>query len=658
MCGICGFVNFDRHRPVDRDVLQNMRDTLSHRGPNDVGLYVDGPVGLGHRRLSIIDVAGGHQPMANEDGSIWIVFNGEVYNYLELRQQYLKGRHRFATDSDTEVMIHLYEDFGAECVTYFNGMFAFALWDLRTKTLLLARDRVGVKPLYYTIQGDALIFASEIKSILQHPAVEPRVDPVAVDEFMTYGYVQGSRTAFAKISRLPEGHTLTLRDGEIAIARYWDLPFAPNETPTEQEHTDRVRDLLNDSIKLRLRSDVPLGVLLSGGIDSSAVVGLLSRDVGKIKTYSIGFDAGSEYNELHHARRLAAHFHTDHHETILKPDVFRDFIPTFVYYMDEPVTEAAAVSLYYVCKLAARDVTVVLSGEGSDELFGGYPIYRYMQILERYRQVPSAARTGMIEPLLRRAVPHAKFDKYLALAGQPLEQRYLNVHLYDVRLRHTLYSADFKAVAHRDPCEPISHIYEHTRGWDLLSRLLYLDTRSWLPNDILIKADRMSMANSLELRVPFLDYRLIEYAASIPSRYKMRGARTKHILKNMLKDVVPSWVLARSKMGFPTPLASMFRDTLRPYVQSLVTDETSERRGYFDPARVRTLVDEHMTGRADHHGALWRLVVLEEWHRQFMDRPPRRSGKYPEDKSRDIGGRPGVSLSSSAARTRGETATY
>jgi asparagine synthase (glutamine-hydrolysing) len=621
MCGICGFINLDRRRPADRGVLESMRDAIRHRGPNDAGALIDGAIGLGHRRLSIIDIAGGHQPMANEDESIWIVFNGEVYNYIELRARYLEGRHRFASSSDTEVMIHLYEEFGKDCVTHFNGMFAFAMWDRRTQTLLLARDRVGVKPLYYTVQAGAFIFASEIKAILQHPGVARRVDPVAVDEFMTYGYVQGARTAFDGIFRLPEGHTLTLRDGAIAIERYWDLEFKPDETRSEQDHIDRVRELLDDAIRLRLRSDVPLGVLLSGGVDSSAVVGLLSRDVGRIKTYSIGFDAGHEYNELHHARRLAQHFGTDHHETILAPDVFRDFIPNFVYYMDEPVTEAAAVSLYYVCELAARDVTVILSGEGSDELFAGYPIYRYMRMIERYRRVPSAVR-GMLEPVMRGLRPDAKLDKYLTLAAQPLEQRYLNVHLYDPRLRRALYTTDFAAAGHQDPFEPIAGIYEHTRHWDLLSRLLYLDTRSWLPNDILIKADRMSMAKSLELRVPFLDYRLIEYAATIPSRYKLRGATTKYILKAMLKDVVPPWVLDRKKMGFPTPLSLMFRKQLSGYVRDTLTDATIRRRGYFEPSTVHRLVDEHMAGAEDHHSALWRMIIMEEWHRQFIDGVP------------------------------------
>jgi len=618
MCGICGVVNFDRHEPVDRDILRGMRDTIAYRGPDASGLYVDGAVGLAHRRLSIIDVASGHQPMTNEDGSVCIVFNGEVYNYIELRKAYLEGRHRFESTSDTEVMVHLYEEFGVDCVKLFNGMFAFALWDRRARTLMLARDRVGVKPLYYTVQDGTLVFASEIKALLAHPKVRTRVDASAVDEFITYGYVQSPRTAFEGILRVPEGHVLTWHDGALKTTQYWDVTFVPDERRSEQDHVDRVRELLTDSLKLRLRSDVPLGVLLSGGVDSSAVVAMLSREVGKVKTFSIGFDAGDNYNELHHARRLAEHFDTDHHEMILRPQEFRDFIPRFAHFMDEPVTEAAAIPLYFVCQLTAKHVKVVLSGEGSDELFAGYPAYRRMQILERYRRLPAAARR-VVEPILQRALSNSKLARYLDLAGSPLERRYSGGHLYDVRLRDALYRPDFNAEV-GDPFAAIAPVYAASRGWDTLGRLLYLDTKTWLPNDILIKADRMSMANSIELRVPFLDYRLIEYAASIPSRYKLRGSTSKYILKRALRGLVPQWILDRKKMGFPTPLALMFRGELHDYVKAVLFDSRADR-GYFETREVRRLVDEHVAGRADHHTALWRLLVLEEWHRQFIDQP-------------------------------------
>jgi asparagine synthase (glutamine-hydrolysing) len=622
MCAICGIVNFDQREPTDQRVLTRMRDVMDYRGPDDAGIYVDRHVGLGHRRLSIIDLASGTQPMCNEDGSIHIVFNGEVYNYLELRRQYLYGRHDFSSSSDTEVIIHLYEEFGARCVEYLNGMFAFALWDARKQTLLLARDRVGVKPLYYSVQNGTLIFASEVKALLQHPSVHAAVDPVAIDQFMTYGYVQSPGTALKGIFRVPEGHVMTYRDGVLTATRYWDLDFVPNHEATEQEHVDRVTYLLTDSIRLRLRSDVPLGVLLSGGLDSSAVVGLLARAVGNVKTFSIGFDAGSEYNELQYARRLARHFGTEHYDLVLPSAAFRDFIPRLAYYMDEPVTEAAAIPLYFVCQLASQHVKVVLSGEGSDELFAGYPIYRYMQLLERYRAIPKLGRQLLVDPLLRRVMPGAKLEKYLRLAQDPVDRRYLNVHLYDLRQRGQLYAGEFAAALQSvDAFDSIGALYTRTRDWDLLSRLLYLDTKSWLCNDILIKADRMSMANSIELRVPFLDYRLIEYAATIPSRYKLRGAESKYILKRALKNVLPSWVRKRQKMGFPTPLSRMFRHELNGYVQDVLLDSRTLGRGYFDPSVVRTFIDEHTSGTVERHTELWRLLVLEQWQRQLVDLP-------------------------------------
>jgi asparagine synthase (glutamine-hydrolysing) len=622
MCGICGIVHLDRQRPIDEYVLSAMRDVLAYRGPDGAGIHIDGHVGLAHRRLSIIDLASGHQPMCNEDRSIWIVFNGEIYNYVELRKQYLEGRHQFSSTSDTEVIIHLYEEFGARCVDHLNGMFAFALWDARQQTLLLARDRVGVKPLYYAIDRNALIFASEIKSLLRYPGVSPAVDPYAIDQYMTYGYVQSPGTALKGIYRVPEGQVMTYAGGRLTSTRYWDLDFTPTVGVSEEEHIAQVSRLLDESIRLRLRSDVPIGVLLSGGFDSSAVTGLLAQRVGRVKTFSIGFEGGADYNELDWARRVAAFFGTEHHEVVLKPEAFRDFIPQLAYYMDEPVTEAPAVPLYFVCRLASQQVKVVLSGEGADELFAGYPIYRYMQLLERYRLIPELARRLVTDPLLRCLKPGPKLQKYLALARAPLNRRYLNVHLYDMRERQRIYTPDFAAQLRSiDPLDSIRGVYEHTRDWDLLSRLLYLDTTTWLGNDILIKADRMSMANSIELRVPFLDYRLIEYAARIPSRYKLRGAEGKYILKRALRRVVPDVIRKREKMGFPTPLARMFRSELSGYIREVLLDSQTIRRGYFAPNVVRTLIEEHRSGSVDRHSELWRLLMLEHWHRQMVDLP-------------------------------------
>ena len=624
MGGICGIVNVSREERVDAATLTRMRDVLAHRGPDDAGSYIDGPVALGHRRLSIIDLtAGGHQPMASPDGSRWLVFNGEIYNYLELRRDYL-GAYPAVSSSDSEVILHMYDAFGDDCVKYFNGMFAFAIWDSRARRLFLARDRVGVKPLYYTAQNGVFLFASEIKSLLQHDRVTVEIDPTAIDEFMTFGYVQSPKTIFRNIFRVPEGHTLTWQDGRIHLRQYWDLEFKSDETTPIADQCDYLVDLLADSLRLRLRSDVPLGVLLSGGVDSSAVTALLARSGSRIKTFSIGYDAGKDFNELSYAKRVAEQFGTEHHELVLEPRSCEAFMPRFVYHMDEPVTEGAAISLYFISELTARHVKVVLSGEGSDELFGGYPIYHYMRLIDAYRSIPAAVRHHFLEPLMRLVVPSPKLDKYLHLSTQPLEQRYLGVHLYDARLRDAVYTPDFRQQLGRtDPRDSLAAVYRKTAGWDALSRMLYLDTKTWLPNDILIKADRMSMATSIELREPFLDYRLVEFAATIPSRHKIRNGRTKHILKRALRGVLPREILHRPKMGFPTPLAWMFRGDLYTYVRDVLLDSRTRSRGYFDSRVVGQFVDEHLAGKADHHSALWRLLILEEWHRQFADSPRR-----------------------------------
>jgi asparagine synthase (glutamine-hydrolysing) len=598
-----------------------MRDVLDHRGPDDAGSYIEGPVGLAARRLAILDVtAASHQPMATKDASLVIVFNGEIYNYLELRRDYLAGLYQFSTKSDTEVLLHLYDRFGEDCVEFLNGMFAFAIWDRNRRKLFVARDRLGIKPLYYTVQNGNFIFSSEIKSLLQHPKVSTEISPTAVDQFITYGYVLTPPTLFSNIHYLPAGHTLTWHDGKIAVRRYWDMKFEPREDVSEQEHVERVLDLLNDSVRLRLRTDVPVGVLLSGGMDSTTVTALVSRSISRIKTFSIGFDAGAQFNELKYARRVAEHFGTEHHDMILDTRAFVGFFPRFVYHMDEPVTEASGIPLYFVSDLAGRYVKVLLSGEGADELFAGYPIYQYMTLIERYRRVPAAIRNMVLNPLLERFWPSAKIGKYTYLSRLPLERRYLNVNLYDPRVRDGLYSRDFReSLGSFDSVEPLKDIYGKNASADALAKMLYLDMQGWLPNDILLKADRMSMAASVELRVPFLDYRLVEYVATIPSRFKLRFGRTKYILRRATSGIVPKEILRRPKMGFPVPLAAMFRGELGSYAQSILLDRRAQERNYFEPGLIRRLLNEHMEGRADHHLLLWPLLVLEEWHRQFVD---------------------------------------
>jgi len=603
--------------PVDAAVLAAMQDALAHRGPDDTGMYVDGSIGVASTRLSIIDLPGGHQPMSNRQQSIWVVFNGEIYNHVELRETYLESRFDFATNSDTEVLLHLYELFGESCVKHLNGMFAFAIWDRDKQTLFLARDRIGEKPLYYAEQHGFLVFASEIKSLLRHPKISFDVRPTDIDEFITYGFVQTPSTLFSGIRKLAEGHTLTWKNGKSVLRGYWDLDFRPNFRVSEGEHAERVYELLNDSVRLRLRSDVPTGLLLSGGLDSSSIATLVGKP---LKTFSVDFNVGSDDSELHYARLVAKHLGTEHHELVLSPAAIRDSFAGFVRHMEEPVTEAPGIALYLLSKFAAQEVKVALSGEGGDELFAGYPIYWYMTLIEQYRRVPHWIRRRVVDPLLIATWPSAKIEKYIHLSTLPLEERYLNVNLYDMRLKNELYHPDFRqALGPFDALGVAKEIYRKTTSSDTLSRMLYLDTKTWLPNDILIKADRMSMAASLELRSPFLDYRLIEYAANIPSRYKLRYGHTKYILRRAMRNVLPKEILRRGKMGFVTPIASILKRELRAYAEDVLLDKQSESRRYFDPRFVRRVLREHAEGKADHHSIIWRLLILEEWHRQFSD---------------------------------------
>jgi asparagine synthase (glutamine-hydrolysing) len=622
MCGICGVASSQSKDFVDRDLLERMRDALVHRGPDDAGLFIGTEIGLGVRRLSIIDLETGHQPLANEDQSIWIAFNGEIYNYIELRRDHLEGRFHFTTNSDTEVILRLYERFGEECVHYLNGMFAFAIWDAKKQQLFLARDRLGVKPLYYTLKSGSLIFASEIKSILQHPKVLAEIDPTAIDQFITYGYVQTPDTPFSDIYKLPEGHFLTWHKGTTRIQKYWDLSFQPREDLSEDDHIERIADLLGNSVRLRLRSDVPVGLFLSGGLDSTIVAGLASRWTAKLKTFSIGFDAGREFNELNYARIVAEKFSTDHHELMLSPEEFAEMLPRVINYMEEPVSDWAAIPLYVLSLAAAKEVKVVLSGEGSDELFAGYPIYRYMLAIENYRRIPHAIRSRLLNPVIRALWPSDKMDKYVYLSDLPLERRYLNVALYDPRLKDSLYNRDFRrSLEGFDPVDLLQSRYQTTQQADVLSRLMYLDIKTWLPNDILMKADRMSMAASIELRTPFMDYRLAEYAGTMPSRFKLNLGRTKYILRRAFRPLIPRQILRRGKMGFSVPLAAMFRGPLKQYLQDLISDKPSNDGFYLNRSFVRQLLDAHANGQADHHLTLWRVLILQEWLRTYGEAP-------------------------------------
>jgi len=620
MCGIAGFYNFRSGRSVDPGNLCVMGDLLAHRGPDDEGIFHEGPLGFVHKRLTILDTSSrGRQPMATPDGSVLITFNGEIYNFLELRAELESRGHTFRTRTDTEVILHLWQEHGEGLLERLNGMFAFALWDRTAQTLFIARDRLGIKPLYWTNTSDGIVFASEIKALLGVTGQRPAVDLEMLDAYMSVGYVPTERTLFRGIEKLQPGWCLRVdRDGP-KLRQYWDLEIAPEEDLSEQECVESATGLLRDAVRLQLRSDVPLGVFLSGGVDSSAVVALMHEmGIEDIRTFTVAYDFGPQFDETRWARMVAEKFHTRHREIFVRPEEFRDFIPSLIWHMDEPVTEAAAISLFFVAKLAREDVTVVLSGEGSDEVFGGYPIYKYMQVLERYRRLPAGLRRALVNPALNAL--GGKWRKYTELSDLPLSDRYLGCSFYETPAKEELYRPEIRALfnGHGMP-HLVRPFYDKTAGQDPLLRMMYLDVKSWLPDDLLVKADKMTMASSLELRVPFLDHRVVELGARIPPRHRIKGWSTKHILKKAMEGRLPHEILHRGKMGFPTPLARMFQGELRGYVAEVLGSDRSLDRGYFRPEVVRRLVAEHLAGAADHHRVLWQLLVLEEWHRRFID---------------------------------------
>ncbi|HEV2852855.1 MAG TPA: asparagine synthase (glutamine-hydrolyzing) [Thermoanaerobaculia bacterium] len=619
MCGIAGIYNFRSGRPAAPSELRTMGTCLAHRGPDDEGYYEEGSLGLAHKRLSIVDTSRrGHQPMFTDDGQLALIFNGEVYNFVELRAELEAQGHTFQSHSDSEVILRLYQVEGEDMLAKLNGMFAFAIWDRRAKSLFIARDRLGIKPLYYTVTPDGIVFASEIKAILAVSHERPKVNLEMLDAYMSVGYVPTERTLFQGIEKLQPGWCMKVdRDG-LHLRQYWDLR-PETEEMSEDECIRRSLGLLRDSVRLQLRSDVPLGVFLSGGVDSSAVVALMHEmGIQDIRTFTVAYDFGPEFDETRYARMVAEKFNTVHREVFVTPEEFRDFIPSLVWHMDEPVTESAAISLFFVSKLAREDVVVVLSGEGSDEVFGGYPIYKYMQALERYRMLPEPLRQKMINPVLNRL--GGKWNKYTELSDQPLAKRYTGVSFYETPVKNALYRPEIRNLFNGSAMPGlVGRYYEPTEGLDPLLRMMYLDVKSWLPDDLLIKADKMTMATSVELRVPFLDHRVVELGGRIPPRLRVKGWETKYVLKKAMEPYLPKEILYRGKMGFPTPLARMFKGDLKGYVEQVLGSDRFLDRGYFQPEAVRRMVSEHAAGERDHHRVLWQLLVLEEWHRRFID---------------------------------------
>ncbi|GAA6204831.1 asparagine synthase (glutamine-hydrolyzing) [Thalassotalea sp. SU-HH00458] len=630
MCGILGKINVNG--TIDQSRFKTMRDTMPYRGPDSNGLWFDDAekIGLAHLRLSILDpTPAGHQPRVEAAHNCVISYNGEVYNYLEIRAELEKKGHTFETGSDTEVVLKAYIEYGHDCLKFFNGMFAIAIWDGNKQELFLARDRLGVKPLYYFQNDDEFIFASETKAILAGLDKKPALNLQLIDSYMSFGYIPGENTLHKGIKRLMPGHYAVFKDNQLQVTQYWDLTFSNNEDKGFDYYVKESKKLLDSAIDLRLRSDVPLGIFLSGGIDSSAVVGLLAERVEEpLKTFSIGYDFGKGFDETPYAQIIADKFKTDHHEIKITPAQFKAFIPEYISLMDEPVTEAAAISLFFVSKLAKEKVTVALSGEGSDEIFAGYDLYQYMNVLDKYRSVVGQSGSNFFAGVSNKLLGEShKVSKYLTMATLPIEQRYKGMSTYPDYQKEALYKPEFKnkikaeieqdkQVSSRDYTKSL---FEKTKGEDTLSKMLYFDTKTWLVDDLLIKADRMSMAASLELRVPFLDYRLVEFAATIPSHHKIKKGEGKYPLKKMMEGILPNDIIYRKKMGFPTPLKLMFQNELRSYAENLLLSDETKLHQFFKKARIEQLIQEHNNDKYDHHKTLWQLVVLEEWLRKNTD---------------------------------------
>ena len=626
MCGIAGIVRNDG-ADVDRDLVARMSHAIRHRGPDDDGFYFSAGVGLGMRRLAIIDLKSGKQPIHNQDRTAWIVFNGEIYNYRELRDKLEKLGHTFYTNSDTEAIVHAYDQYGVDCPKHLNGMFAFAIWDERTEELLIARDRVGKKPLLYAQINGQFVFGSEFSALLQHPDVSKDVDFEALNQYLSFACVPAPLTAYKAIRKLEPGHSLRYRRGQLTLQRYWQPDFSQKIEIDEQEAGARTIDLLRDAVKARLMSEVPLGAFLSGGIDSSAVVALMSEaSSAPVKTFSIGFEE-QDFSELHHARRVAEHVGADHHEFIVKPDAL-EVLPILVEHYGEPYADSSAIPTYYVARETRRHVTVALNGDGGDESFAGYERYAAMRLAERYHKIPALFRNSILRRTIE-SLPSSEtkrsrvrdVKRFIEAAALPKVERYLRwVSVFDAHAKQDLYAQDFsEQVSRASAANMLGPWFALANGAGIVDAALLTDIMTYLPNDLLVKVDIATMANSLEARSPFLDHRVIEFAASLPEKYKLRGLTTKYLLKRVLRKLLPAENLDRRKMGFGVPIGHWFRGKLQPFLRETILSERALRRGFFRPEVVARFVELHTGGERDYSHQLWSLLMLELWFQKFID---------------------------------------
>lgn len=624
MCGIAGVAG-SSDQIIDAAEVHRMCETIIHRGPDDEGIYAKGPVGLGMRRLSIIDIAGGHQPIHNEDKSVWIVFNGEIYNFPELRRELEHKGHKFYTNTDTEAIVHLYEDLGADCVKKLRGMFGMALYDERRQHLLLARDRVGKKPLHYALDGGRLYFASEIKAILAVAPQLAQVDPQALLRFFHFSYIPDPYTAFKGIQKLPPGYLLEYVKGEVRVRQYWDLPTYGTEDPGSEERClDELENRLAEAVRIRLISDVPLGALLSGGVDSSIVVALMARaSASPVKTFSIGFN-NEDFNELQYARLVAQRFRTEHHELIVEPKI-SEVLEKLTSMLEEPFGDSSMIPTYYVSCMARKHVTVALSGDGGDELFAGYD--RYVVNLRRrhFDYLPEWLGRLYRDHVYDLWPPSFRGRRFAWNVSLKFRDRYLNGILFlpGYHRERPLFSDGFSAsvLNQHEILRQFEEYYDRAPANDSLSHLLYLDTKTYLPADILTKVDRMSMATSLEVRAPILDHIFIEWVTGLPVQWKYRDRTRKYIFKKLAERLgIPSELLHRRKQGFALPLMHWMRLEMKDHLLGILLEPRTLQRGYFNPDAVRALTTEHINGVRDRSGILWQLLVFELWNRNFMER--------------------------------------
>ncbi len=619
MCGICGVAGGDPRR--GRDLVEQMCRAMAHRGPDDEGsVQLDG-VTLGMRRLSIIDLEGGHQPIHNEDSTVWVVQNGEIYNHLDLRAELVAVGHRFTTQSDTEVLAHGYEEWGEDMVERLNGMFAFAVLDRRDAKLFLARDRMGIKPLHYAVDGERLVFASELKALLRDPVLRRGIDPVALDEYLAYEFVPSPRSIVRGISKLRPGHTLmwSLTEHKLSVRRYWAPQLNVDGTRRGRSLDDEcaeLREVLRESVRKELISDVPLGVFLSGGIDSSAVTAMMTQLGGDVKSFSVGF-AERSFDEAPYAREVAAHLGTEHHELTLEPAMLLGLIPKLPVLLDEPLGDASIIPTYLLSAFTRQHVKVALGGDGGDELFAGYPTLQAHRLAGYYMRTPDALRRGVIEPVVRR-LPVSRNN----LSFDFRAKRFVSGAAHPVAERHQRWMGSFAAEERsavlapdvRREILPSDGVVDEYRSLDPLNQVLMIDMRLYLESDILVKLDRASMMASLEGRVPVLNNDFVAYATSLPLDMKLRGLRSKFLLKRALRGILPDRILNRPKKGFGIPVAEWFRGPLREQMLSVLAPERIAQEGFFEAGAVRRLIDDHLAGRRDNRKQLWTLFAFELWH--------------------------------------------